>query len=164
MRWRECRNGHKRQHRSRISNFFFRVREHIGRHGAVRGNDARSEQLRASFRRWLTPIGQKRYSATELKCTMKKVDFFPRAIDFKASLPFYQAWSRASKKVGVVHSIDQGPKKSESEGAFYDTLAENGPFPHTNESVIIVVAFKVSVGKMRHFSSVSLYKYRYIHD
>ena len=26
------------------------------------------------------------------------------------------------QKVGVVHSIDQGPEKSESEGAFYDTL------------------------------------------
>ena len=37
------------------------------------------------------------YSATELKRTMKKVDFFPRAIDFKASLPFDQAWSRAYK-------------------------------------------------------------------
>ena len=44
-------------------------------------------------------------------------------------VPFDQAWSRASKKVGVVVSIDQGPEKSESEGA------ENGPFPHklTNE-------------------------------
>ena len=39
------------------------------------------------------------YSATELKGTMKKVDFFPRAIDCKASLPFDQAWSRASKNV-----------------------------------------------------------------
>ena len=28
---------------------------------------------------------------------MKKVDFFPRAIDFKACLPFDQAWSRTYK-------------------------------------------------------------------
>ena len=37
-------------------------------------------------------------------------------------IPFDQAWSRAYKKVGVVHSIDQGPEKSESEGAFYMIL------------------------------------------
>ena len=30
------------------------------------------------------------------------------------------------QKVGVVHSIDQGPEKSESEGAFYDTLCGRG--------------------------------------
>ena len=58
---------------------------------------------------------------------MEKFDFFSKEIDTEASLPFDQAWSRAYKKVGVVHSIDQGPEKSESEGA------ENGPFPHTNE-------------------------------
>ena len=64
---------------------------------------------------------------------MEKFDFFSKEIDCKAPLPFDQAWSRAYKKVGPLQSIDQGPKKSESEGAFYDTLAENGPFPHTNE-------------------------------
>ena len=67
------------------------------------------------------------YCATELKPSTKKVDFLTKKIETTTPIPFDQAWSRASKKVGVVHSIDQGPKKSESEGA------ENGPFPHTNE-------------------------------
>ena len=53
---------------------------------------------------------------------MKKIDFFSRAIDTEASLPFDQAWSRASKKVGPSVSIDQEPEKCESEGA------ENGRF------------------------------------
>ena len=30
------------------------------------------------------------------------------------------------QKVGVVHSIDQGPAKSESEGAFYNYLCGGG--------------------------------------
>ena len=37
------------------------------------------------------------YSATKLKCTTKKSKFQTKAIDFKASLPFDQAWSRAYK-------------------------------------------------------------------
>ncbi len=69
------------------------------------------------------------YSATELKPSTKKVDFLTKLkkIETTTPIPFDQAWSRAYKKVGVVVSIDQGPKKSDSEGA------ENGPFPHTNE-------------------------------
>ena len=58
---------------------------------------------------------------------MENIDFFSKGIDFKASLPFDQAWSRAKKKVGPLKSIDQGPEKYASQGA------ENGPFPHTNE-------------------------------
>ena len=58
---------------------------------------------------------------------MEKVDFLTKKIDGKTPLPSDRAWSRASKKVGPLPSIDQGPKKCESEGA------ENGPFPHTNE-------------------------------
>ena len=57
---------------------------------------------------------------------MKKIDFFSREIETTTPIPFDQAWSRASKKVGVVVSIDQGPEKSESEGAFYDTLCGRG--------------------------------------
>ena len=60
-----------------------------------------------------------------MKDEMEKVDFFSREIETTTPIPFDQAWSRAYKKVGVVVSIDQGPKKSEPEGA------ENGPFPHT---------------------------------
>ena len=51
---------------------------------------------------------------------MEKIDFSTKAIDCKAPLPFDQAWSRAYKKVGPLQSIDQGPKKSESEGAEND--------------------------------------------
>ena len=57
------------------------------------------------------------YSATELKGTMKKVDFFPREIETTTPIPVNQAWSRASKKVGVVVSIAPYAEISESEGA-----------------------------------------------
>ena len=57
---------------------------------------------------------------------MEKVDFLTKKIECTTPIPFDQAWSRASKKVVVVHSIDQGPKKCESEGAFYDTLCGRG--------------------------------------
>ena len=55
------------------------------------------------------------YCATKLKPYTKKVDFLTKAIDTEASLPFDQAWSRASKKVGPSVSIDQEPEKCESE-------------------------------------------------
>ena len=48
-------------------------------------------------------------------------------IDGKSSIPLYSRECCAFKNVGLLPSIDQGPEKSESEGA------ENGPFPHTNE-------------------------------
>ena len=43
------------------------------------------------------------YCDTELKRTMEKFDFFPtlREIERMASLPFGQAWSLASKNVGI---------------------------------------------------------------
>ena len=66
---------------------------------------------------WLQP-----YSATKLKPSTKKVDFLTKKIECTTLIPFDQAWSRACKKVGVVHSIEQGPEKCESEGA------ENGRF------------------------------------
>ena len=53
---------------------------------------------------------------------MEKSDFFSKEIDGKTPLPSNRAWSRASKKVGPLPSIDQGPEKSESEGA------KKGPF------------------------------------
>ena len=53
-----------------------------------------------------------------IKDRVENIDFFSRAIDTEASLPFDQAWSGASKKVHVLQSIDQGPEKCESEGAF----------------------------------------------
>ena len=37
------------------------------------------------------------YSATELKCTMKKVEYFPREIERMAFVPFDRYGSRASK-------------------------------------------------------------------
>ena len=60
---------------------------------------------------------------------MKKIDFLTKSIDGKTSLPFDQAWSRASKKVGPLPSIDQGPEKYASQGA------ENGHFPIQKRSL-----------------------------
>ena len=48
---------------------------------------------------------------------MKKVDFFPREIESTTPIPFDQAWSRASKKVGVVVSIAPYAEKSAARGA-----------------------------------------------
>ena len=60
---------------------------------------------------------------------MKKIDFFSREIDGKTPLPSDRAWSRASKKVGPLPSIDQGPEKYASQGA------ENGHFPIQKRSL-----------------------------
>ena len=54
------------------------------------------------------------YSATELKPTTKKIDFFPREIETTTPVLFDQAWSRASKKVGVVVSIASNCEKSDA--------------------------------------------------
>ena len=51
----------------------------------------------------------------KLKGRINKFDFFPRAIDFKASLPIDQAWSRASKKVGPLKSIASYDEKSDAQ-------------------------------------------------
>ena len=61
------------------------------------------------------------YSATELKCRTKKVDFFPRAIDCNTWLPWVPSWSRASGKMHVLQSIASNAEKSDARGA------ENGP-------------------------------------
>ena len=53
---------------------------------------------------------------------MENIDFFSKAIDCKASLPFDQAWSRASKKVGPLQSIASNQEKSGAQGA------KKGPF------------------------------------
>ena len=53
---------------------------------------------------------------------MENIDFFSKAIDFKGSLPFNQAWSRAYKKVHVLQSIASNAEKSAAQGA------ENGRF------------------------------------
>ena len=42
-------------------------------------------------------VEQRTELKAEILTEMKKVDFFPRAIDFKACLPFDQAWSRTYK-------------------------------------------------------------------
>ena len=70
----------------------------------------------------MTPTQPNMYSATELKGTMKKIDFFPREIETTTPILFDQAWSRASKKVGVVVSIASNCEKSAAQGA------ENGRF------------------------------------
>ena len=62
------------------------------------------------------------YSATELKHTMKKVDFLTKDIECTTPIPCNQSWSRAFKKVGVVHSIASNAEKSASQGA------KKGPF------------------------------------
>ena len=56
-------------------------------------------------------VARSTYCATKLKPSTKKVDFLTKAIDTEASLPFDQAWSRASKKVGPLQSIDQGAQE-----------------------------------------------------
>ena len=58
----------------------------------------------------------------EAKTPHEKSRFFSKAIDFKGSLPFYQAWSRAYKKVGPLKSIASNAEKSASQGA------KKGPF------------------------------------
>ena len=69
------------------------------------------------------------YCATKLKPSTKKVDFLTKKIDGKTPLPSDRAWSRASKKVGPLPSIDQGPEKYASQGA------ENGHFPIQKRSL-----------------------------
>ena len=51
-----------------------------------------------------------------------KIDFFSREIETKLFIPCNQAWSRASKKVGVVVSIAPYAEKSAAQGA------KKGPF------------------------------------
>ena len=48
---------------------------------------------------------------------MKNIDFFSKNIECTTPIPFDQAWSRASKKVGVVHSIASYDEKSAAQGA-----------------------------------------------
>ena len=85
------------------------------------------------------------YSATELKGTMKKFDFFPRAIDFKGSLPFYQAWSRAYKKVGPLKSIASNQEKSAARGA------KKGPFCMGILVTLSLSKKKAPIGRKKYF-------------
>ena len=48
---------------------------------------------------------------------MKKFDIFPREIESTTPILFDQAWSRASKKVGVVVLIASNCEKSAAQGA-----------------------------------------------
>ena len=57
-----------------------------------------------------------------IKDRVENIDFFSKAIDCKASLPFDQAWSRAYKKVGPLQSIASNAEKSAARGA------KKGPF------------------------------------
>ena len=60
---------------------------------------------------------------------MKKVDFLTKKIETTTPIPCDPAWSRAYKKVGVVHSIAPYAEKYASEGA------ENGHFPIQKRSL-----------------------------
>ena len=60
---------------------------------------------------------------------MKNIDFFSKKIETTTPILFDQAWSQASKKVGVVVSIAPYAEKYESEGA------ENGHFPIQKRSL-----------------------------
>ena len=57
------------------------------------------------------------YCATKLKPRTKKVDFLTKKIECTTPIPVNQAWSRAYKKVGVVHSIASYDEKSAAQGA-----------------------------------------------
>ena len=78
---------------------------------------------------------------------MEKVDFLTKKIETTTPIPFDQAWSRASKKVGVVHSIDQGPKKCESEGA----ENENGRFCMGILVTLSLSNKKAPIGRKKYF-------------
>ena len=60
---------------------------------------------------------------------MEKVDFLTKKIETTTPIPFDQARSRASKKVGVVVSIAPYAEKYASQGA------ENGHFPIQKRSL-----------------------------
>ena len=59
----------------------------------------------------------------------EKVDFSTKKIETTTPIPFDQAWSQASKKVGVVVSITPYAEKYASQGA------ENGHFPIQKRSL-----------------------------
>ena len=48
---------------------------------------------------------------------MKNIDFFSKKIETTTPILFDQAWSQASKKVGVVVSIASNCEKSAAQGA-----------------------------------------------
>ena len=68
-------------------------------------------------------VSHSRTVSTSVACHGTSHIAYAPQIDGKTSLPFDQAWSRASKKVGPLPSIDQGPEKYASQ------VAENGHFP-----------------------------------
>ena len=76
---------------------------------------------------------------------MKKVEFFSRAIDCKASLPFDQAWSRAYKKVGPLQSIASNQEKSGAQGA------ENGRFCMGILVTLSLSKKKAPIGRKKYF-------------
>ena len=76
---------------------------------------------------------------------MEKVDFLTKKIETTTPIPFDQAWSRASKKVGVVVSIDQGAEKCESEGA------ENGRFCMGILVTLSLSNKKAPIGRKKYF-------------
>ena len=61
---------------------------------------------------------------------MKNIDFFPRAIDFKASLPFDQAWSQEFKNVLLFVSIASYDEISAAQGAKKEWPILYGDFGH----------------------------------
>ena len=76
---------------------------------------------------------------------MENIDFFSRAIDCKASLPFDQAWSRASKKVGPLQSIASNQEKSGAQGA------KKGPFCMGILVTLSLSKKKAPIGRKKYF-------------
>ena len=81
---------------------------------------------------------------------MKKFDFFPREIETTTPILFDQAWSQASKKVGVVVSIASNCEKSAAQEG-----AENGRFC-THMGILVTLSLskkKAPIGLNIFFSS-----------
>ena len=84
---------------------------------------------------------------TELKPRTKKVDFLTKDIECTTPIPCNQSWSRAFKKVGVVHSIAPYAEKSAAQGA------ENGRFCMGILVTLSLSKKKVLIGLKIFFSS-----------
>ena len=75
---------------------------------------------------------------------MENVDFFSKGIDFKGSLPCYQAWSRAYKKVGPLKSIASNAEKSAAQGA------KKGPFCMGILVTLSLSKIKTPIGRKKY--------------
>ena len=84
-------------------------------------------------------------SATELKPRTKKVDFLTKDIECTTPIPCNQSWSRAFKKVGVVHSIAPYAEKSAAQGA------KKGPFCMGILVTLSLSKKKAPIGRKKYF-------------